>query len=139
MRFMANRRPPGDGSLSSQLFQSRAKMFEQVARKKRFFACVPVEDRQFGGPATNPGAHSRGITGLEPRAEETGRDAGENVAHAAGRHSGVAGGVVTDWLTRFGDDSATAFQKQRDRISFAKADRPVGPAPFLVRGKPLHL
>ena len=36
-------------------------------------------------------------------ADQSGTDAGENVAHSAGSHPGISGGVETEWTPAFGE------------------------------------
>ena len=48
--------------------------------------------------------------------DESGGDAGEDIAHASGGHAGMAGGVVGGRGSAFADEGARAFEQERDGI-----------------------
>ena len=77
-------------------------------------------DGDFRSASADPRADGGGQVGISTLPEQRGADAGQNVAHAAGRHAGMAGGVVAQRAFFFGDDGAGAFEQKGDLVPVGK-------------------
>src|SRR5437016_614050 len=93
----------------AQFVKRFAEMREHVAGEQRFLAGALLKDRNLGGASADPRSDTTRVVDRQFAPDQSGADAGQNIAHSAARHSGIAGRVVADRFPTLADDCATSF------------------------------
>src|SRR4051812_25853982 len=105
--------------LGSHVVKSVAEMIEHIPWQQGFLARAELEHRNFSSAPAYPRTDARGIEQRQLLRDQRGANAGEHVAHSAGRHSGMTGRIVTQRFAKLAHDRSAAFQQKRDWKMFA--------------------
>src|SRR5207249_6697333 len=82
---------------------------------------------------------SRRVIEGETLSNQTGANSGENIAHSAAGHPGIASRVIAQRPTAFSHDRATAFEQKCYRKTIAEPGRCFGARFLLLWKKPFYL
>ena len=126
-------------SATAKVIKSGTEVGGYVGGDEGFLRDRAIAEGEFRSMSADPSSKFCGLERGFSLGEEGGGDAGEDIAHPAGSHAGVAGRVVGTVGSALTYEGARAFEQERYRILADKGFEPLAAGAEILWKEALHL